>query len=473
MKGNTATVRPVTRQALAGVVLLAVMLRIPSLISPANITFDEGVYAASVRAMRSGAKPFVDIFSSQGPLFLPLLRIADVVGLERSQAPRLAMMAAAVALTVAVFLLARGYAGPTLAAGCAGLVAVSGTVLYATAPMQSDGIAMACGVLAILAAVRAPGAWSPWPAGVLLGCGVAVKSLHVVPCIIVVGAVLLSRRRWLATLAALGTGAVVVLATSAPWGFDRVWDQYVVFHLSVPATSAAPDRIGFVVGRLIRYDGALLLAVTAAFVGAAAGRSSPAPARAEWPRWLPAAWLGATVVVLVAGATLEPGYTRAVGFLIPPLALVLAQLRPSARLVLALIALAVPFQLITNPMATIRQPDGLDRQVIEVLTRLPAGALIVGDEPGLVWQAHRDLPPGLTDPSRARISAGYLTADDVAAALRRTDVCAYLDWSDRFRGFASAVSGEVAGWVVARNDGQGGRLLLRPRCTVPTTSGDS
>ena len=37
-----------------------------------HLTFDDGVYGASAVAMRAGGKPFGDVFSSQGPLLLPL-----------------------------------------------------------------------------------------------------------------------------------------------------------------------------------------------------------------------------------------------------------------------------------------------------------------------------------------------------------------------------------------------------------------
>ena len=36
-----------------------------------HLTFDDGVYGASAVAMRAGGQPFRDVFSSQGPLFLP------------------------------------------------------------------------------------------------------------------------------------------------------------------------------------------------------------------------------------------------------------------------------------------------------------------------------------------------------------------------------------------------------------------
>ena len=117
--------------------------------------------------------------------------------------------------------------------------------------------------------------------------------------------------------------------------------------------------------------------------------------------------------------------------------------------------------------------DGLDNRVIEVLSKLPAGAMVVTDEPGLAWQAHRDIPAGLTDPSYARIAAGYLTADDLVAALRHPEVCAYMDWSGRFRPFAREVDVAVAGWTMELTDGRGGRLLVRPGCTVTATAAGS
>jgi hypothetical protein len=259
---------------------------------------------------------------------------------------------------------------------------------------------------------------------------------------------------------------VVVLAASAPWGFERVWEQYVVFHLSVPGTGGAADRIAYVTRNLLRYDGALLLAVTVAAVAALTRREPPARLRPESPRWLPVLWLAATAAVLIAAATLEPGFTRAVGFFIPPLALLVAQLRPDPRLVIVLAVVAIPLQWGLNPVANTQRPDGLDSRVIEVLRELTPGAMVVTDEPGLAWQAHRAIPAELTDPSYARIAAGDLTADDLVAALRRPDVCAYLDWSGRFRFFYREVDVAVASWHQKLTDGRGGRLLVRPGCAA-------
>ena len=53
--------------------VLTVALRIPAFVAERHLTFDDGVFGASAVAMRAGGQPFRDVFSSQGPLFLPLV----------------------------------------------------------------------------------------------------------------------------------------------------------------------------------------------------------------------------------------------------------------------------------------------------------------------------------------------------------------------------------------------------------------
>ena len=59
---------------------LTVALRLPAFVAERHLTFDDGVYGASAVAMRAGGQPFRDVFSSQGPLFLPLVWVADLLG---------------------------------------------------------------------------------------------------------------------------------------------------------------------------------------------------------------------------------------------------------------------------------------------------------------------------------------------------------------------------------------------------------
>ena len=88
MRGPTAA-PPVTPDALrrhwrtdALVLAIAtIVIRIPAFVAEKSLVFDDGVFASSARAMRNGELPFRDIFSSQGPVFLPFLWVADLVGL--------------------------------------------------------------------------------------------------------------------------------------------------------------------------------------------------------------------------------------------------------------------------------------------------------------------------------------------------------------------------------------------------------
>ena len=135
----------------------AVVVRLPALLANRSLVFDDGVFASSALAMRAGEAPFRDVFSSQGPLFLPLVWVADLVGLRTLDAPRLLAVAAGVLLTVATYSCARrlGAGAPrerTARADAllaAGLVTTSGSILWVTGPVNADGPSLASSVLAV------------------------------------------------------------------------------------------------------------------------------------------------------------------------------------------------------------------------------------------------------------------------------------------------------------------------------------
>ena len=56
-----------------------VVIRVPAFFAQKSLVFDDGVFASSARATRNGELPFRDIFSSQGPVFRPLVWLAAVV----------------------------------------------------------------------------------------------------------------------------------------------------------------------------------------------------------------------------------------------------------------------------------------------------------------------------------------------------------------------------------------------------------
>ena len=116
--------RPARRGAISAVLAGADRARCgcPAYLASAHLTFDDGVFGASAVAMRAGGQPYRDVFSSQGPLFLPLVWVADLLGLRTANAPRLLSLAAALVLVLATYAAGRAVTdrGGALLAGGAG-----------------------------------------------------------------------------------------------------------------------------------------------------------------------------------------------------------------------------------------------------------------------------------------------------------------------------------------------------------------
>src|SRR5581483_5254469 len=165
----------------AAILVGAVVIRIPAFLAVRHLSFDDGVYGASAVALRAGGLPFRDLFSSQGPLFLPLVWLSDLLGGRTLDAPRLLAVASGVALGAATWAAARALRlSPAASALATGLVATSGSVLWVTGPLTSDGPGLALATAAVAAALwfrRGPTLGRAALAGALLGAALSVKSL--------------------------------------------------------------------------------------------------------------------------------------------------------------------------------------------------------------------------------------------------------------------------------------------------------
>ncbi|HLF41112.1 MAG TPA: phospholipid carrier-dependent glycosyltransferase, partial [Acidimicrobiia bacterium] len=258
--------------AAAGVaiVVATVALRLPALLASRHLSFDDGVYGASAVALRDGHLPFREVFSSQGPLFLPLVGLADLLGLRTLDAPRLLAVAAGVVLVAAVWSIVRGLGGgPAPAALAAALVATSGSVLWVTGPLTSDGPALALATVAVALALAYRRSTEARQAarlavltGLALGASLSIKSLLVAAAIPVGGALLRDRRHLgLAAAAAAGVG----IAATVPWGVADVWDQSVVYHLEAAGSLTPGANAAKLLSTLLDRD--LLLVAAAVVVG--------------------------------------------------------------------------------------------------------------------------------------------------------------------------------------------------------------
>ena len=449
----------------------AVLIRLPALFATRHITFDDGVFGSSALAMRAGQHPFKQVFSPQGPLFLPLVWLADVLGFRTLDGPRLVPVLSAAALTVATYAIGRRVTTRYGAVLAAVLVTTSGSVLYTTAPITSDGPALALSVTSVACAFayRAePSTRRAVVCGFALGAALSVKAL-VLPAAVPIGLLLLARRRVADYAAAVGAAVAVGLAATTPWGFSRVWDQSIAYHHDAKRIASYASNAAKIVSTLCSRD--LPVVVTAALAlgtfALARQRSTASASGSGTPALgLLGLWLGAQVLFLM----LEPAMWRPhLAHLISSVALLAALSPPPGRIVLIAAVLVAPlYWLNAGPMLWPQPYRGAGAAAERALRRLPSGALAISDEPGFLWRAGVRTPGFFVDGSAQRIQQGDVTAANVARGANAPGVCAVLVWSSRYnqlRGLPERLA--VDGYDVTARYG-GVRVLYEKRDCRPT-----
>jgi hypothetical protein len=450
----------------------AVVLRLPALLAARHLSFDDGVYGASAVAMRSGDMPFRQVFSSQGPLFLPLVWLADLAGLRTLDAPRLLALAAGAGLVAATWAAARLLSlsiGRALLA--TGLVATSGSVLWVTGPLTSDGPALALATAAVALALayrRSPSARLALAAGLCLGASLSVKSL-LAGAAVPVGLALLPNRRHLGT--AVAGAALVGIVTALPWGLGAVWDQAFRYHLEAAGSRTPLANLGKVAATLAGRDLPLLVGAVGVGLAALLLRRPGRPSRTGTGTALVGAWLVATMAIL---ALEHPLWRNHVAHLVPAVALLVAaganrlpDVRRSLPLALGvgvLLAGIVPSHLLHNAGILLPPaPPQAEAAARRDLASLPADAWAISDEPGLVWRAGRRTPSDLVDTSVLRLDSGRITAGSLARAAAEPQVCGLLVWSPRF-GRLVDLPARLDGYRVAARYGGPRALYVKEGC---------
>ena len=459
-------------------VAAAVLLRLPALFASRHLGFDDGVYGASAVAMRAGEAPFREVFSSQGPLFLPLVFVADLLGLRTLDAPRLLALLAGAGLVGATWSVGRGLGlSPTGSGVAAALVATSGSVLWVTGPLTSDGPALALATAAVALAVawqRAPSVRLAVLCGLTLGAALSIKSL-LVAAAVPVGLILWRQRRHLGAAVA---GAVVVgLGSSLPWGLGRVWDQSVAYHLEAAGSRTPLANARKVLSTLGDRDLPLLLAIAAVAVATVLVRGRRRAAGID-STWVVAVWLATTAAVLLLE---HPLWRNHVAHLVPPAALLtvtraqtlLPHLSDRAlrRLFVLPFVLVLPYHL--GHVGEILAPTPPSPAYVAAradLRALPVGAQTISDEPGVVWRAGRRTPADLVDTSILRIRSGRITTASLAESADQREVCAVLVWSSARFGSLTDLPARLPGYKEARRYGGPKVLYTKDRCAVDEAS---
>jgi hypothetical protein len=417
--------------------VIALLLRLPALFATRSLVFDDGVFAASALAMRRGELPFRDVFSSQGPLFLPLVWVGDLLGFRTLDAPRVLAVASGIVVTVAAYACARRVTSRGNALLAAGLVTTSGSILWVTGPINADGPSIALSVLAIALALRARDHVTPrftdalW-VGLAGGAAASIKATSV-PAVLAAGVVLiLVRRRFRnAVVAALVAGAVYLVA-AAPWGLQRVWDQSFRYHSEARRLNSRPSAAWKVVVTLWERDPLVVLALAAAVVTAllawaGVGRrvERVSDVSTQPPIGLVVAVLSGWALLVFAILLWEPAlFVPHISQIVVPLAL-LASLRPPPwPFLAAALLVATPFWVAEND--SIIWPHGYrgnEAALVARLRELSDGALVISDDPGYAWRAGHGPPGELADPSFQRIENGQITTRSLARAAASREVC--------------------------------------------------
>lgn len=410
---------------------VALAIRLPTMLSSRHLGYDEGVYGASVDLMAAGFVPYRDFFSSQGPVYLPILRALDLTGVGGFRAPRLAILIAAVAIAGAVFVMVRRDGDDTRAWAAASLVATSGLMLLAVTPLHSVGIATAFGMWAlVLATGPSSTVRTVALSGVLAALAIATKSLLAVPVALATLAVVTMRGG--AAMAGLFAvcGAATGLLVSLPFGPAEVWDQYVVFHTEKTASHSAWANLTDLAGLLLHEELPLVVAVTVGIVVALVARRPIVGS--QMPAWLLVGWLAVAIAVVAVPQPLIGGFERFAVVLVPPAALLAARLPIPTPVLLAVAIVALPFQWFVQDAHVVHRPSGEMEQVIEAIAASGTEAHTVADDPGIVWIAGGLSHPDTVDSSFARINTGRVTSELVSNAAEDPTTCAYLSWSTRF-----------------------------------------
>lgn len=466
----------------AGLLALgALVLRIPALLAPTNLGYDDGGYGLAAVAMRQGFAPYRDIFSPQGPLFLPLVRLADLAGFETLAAPRLLSVIAGAVVTVAVYAAARELMdrGRALLAGA--LTATSGALLWTTGPLTGDGPAAAFAVVAVAVALayrRAPSTAKAVAIALLVGGAISVKNLLVAPAVLLAWCLVASRRRVLDAVVVPVGALAVLLVAAAPWGYTDVYRDAVQYHLDKTGRRKPVQNASKLVTTFVRRDLPLL---AIGLLGLGAGlrhrerlRTEAVPEdRGRLARILAGSrvlwwWVGLVTAVLVLQ---DPMFRNHLAALVPPLALLVARYRPSWRAVAIATVVTVPFQVLQLQRLYLpRDYAGDAARVVARLHALPPGAWALSDEPGFVWRAGKATDPFFVDPSVLRIRSGVpklaITDDRVVRAARNQRVCAVVAWAPvRFGSFAALPDRlEEMGYEQVEDFGPRRAMWVRPSC---------
>ena len=212
--------RPRLLEALpfAGLLAACGLLFARSLETRAN--FDEGVYLASLDALRHGQALGTEVDIPQPPGFYVLLQAIGFVFGNSVTGVRAGFLAIALIGLVSAYAIGRALAGRWVGLAAAAVLAIAAPYPSLAAQVEADtaSIVLALGSIALLVNARGPGLVGPAAAGALAGAAVSVKLLAATVAAPIATLLLARRSRWQAT-AFVAAGALVIVALLARYAY--------------------------------------------------------------------------------------------------------------------------------------------------------------------------------------------------------------------------------------------------------------
>jgi 4-amino-4-deoxy-L-arabinose transferase-like glycosyltransferase len=378
----------------------------------ARTSYDEGVYLASLDALRHGQELGRDVFASQPPGFYLLLRAVAWPAGRSVEGIRTAMLVLGLVGVAAAYLVGRRFAG-------AGGALAAGALVVAAPPYAAQAPRVAADVPAIALALCAfaAAAWglergriaAPAVAGALAAAAVTAKLLALP--VVVPLAVLAWRRRidGRAAVALIGGAAVVgvVLLAANAEVLGDLWRDAVRFHADARSVDVG-ESAG---GRVLDY---FSLRTPTTWVTAAG-----VVAAVAWRRHLvPWTWTAAAVgFLLFQSPLLDHHFVLLAAALGVAAGVSLASGRgrfARAGLVVALAGAVAGFVQDYRQIGRSNEPEPAEVRdaaaAVRALTR--PGELVASDLPIVPYLADRRLPGNLVDTSAVRLASGSLTAAD-------------------------------------------------------------
>ena len=435
-----------------------------------SVSYDEGVYWQSLRAMADGHLLFSSVFSSQAPLFLLSVYPFYLLFGQSIIAARLALVVFSVAGVIGTYIAGRALGHRAIGIVACLLLALDPLYERAAHALQAElpSIvlqiwAVACAALSMHANERRRG-WLALSAGILLGCASLIKLYAIAALVPVVMLLCAPFFQWLhdnrshrqttrdliqealrKTMPSLGLlaagllGATIVTLLPFIDRLDDVYDQVVRFHLVAGQFDRHPMHAEL--WQIAEQLGSAPLVYVAAL----------AVLVIAWrPMWVSVPlilWALAAFVVLLH---VQPLWNHHIVLLSPALALISGcgaavalqefQSPGANRLglaaMLALLVAASGAGLLVNLRqneTARRPPSASELDMVKALQAATApGDVVLSDNQYVAALANRDVPPQMVDTSYVRIKTGYLTTAQLKDLITHNRIPAILFATGRF-----------------------------------------